>query len=154
MIAAPLRIVIFKMISIVLQTLHVLNDDHSTNICFSKMPLKLRIMKFQFYISWSINLFFYPRVLSYCCLFYICVLFSRPYLILLYWEDNFVMLCYVFIYTSVIIQFLPSQLFTRKLKSVEPQHFFLLLRFLLTFFIRFVKVNMANNIDMNGFDRQ
>ena len=152
MITTPLRIVIFEMISIILQTPHVLNGDQSTNIYFSKMPLKLRITKFQFYMSWSIYLSFYPRALSYCCLFYICVLFSRTYLILLYWEDNFVMLCYVFIYTSVIIQFLPSQLFTRKLKSVEPQHFFLLLRFFLTFFIRFVKVNIANYIDMNGFD--
>ena len=152
MITAPLRIVIFEMISIILQTPHVLNGDQSTNIYFSKMPLKLRITKFQFYMSWSIYLSFYPRALSYCCLFYICVLFSRTYLILLYWEDYFVMLCYVFIYTSVIIQFLSSQQFTRKLKSVEPQHFFLLLRFSLTYFIRFVKVNIANDIDMNGFD--
>ena len=105
MIAAPLRIVIFEMISVVLQTPHVLNGDQSTNIYFSKMPLKSRIKKFQFYISWSIYLSFYPRALSDCCLFYICVLFSRPYLVLLYWEDHFVMLFYVFIY-SLIIQFL------------------------------------------------
>ena len=39
------------------------------------------------------------------------------------------------------------------LKSVEPQHFFLFLRFLLTFFIRFVKFNIANDIVMYGFDR-